>query len=127
MPECPVCDEPLDPNSAGALYAEVGGSRYLVSDALCKRLVEEYPIDVLGPRVELRCSRRCPKCLKLAGIWLEAAQRRPLRLTVLMDEFEECARLLVEGKHDPFTQEIEDLDRLLDSLYADFPGPAGCC
>jgi hypothetical protein len=124
---CPVCGEVVDSVQDADHVALVEGSRYAVSDLVCKRLVEEHPAAVLGPRILLRCCRNCSSCSALSRLWREAAQRRPLRLTLVTGEFEECPQLLVEGKPDPFTLGITDLDELLDSLFADYPGPLACC
>jgi hypothetical protein len=125
---CVLCQEPLESTGESSLWAAVDGERYPVCDGECRRLVEENPVNVLGPRVVLRYRKPCDRCAEKIGLWRIAAARRPLRLRLEEAEgLSDCPELLLEGEPDPYMAEVDDITDLLNLLYTSYPGFVSCC
>ncbi len=120
---CAVCGQTIP----RPLWVAVDGATYPTDDATCARLLQAYPLAILGPRVELRYRPGCPRCEDRRALWLEVAARRPLRLWLCPTTTPPCPRLVVEGEEDPLTLEVAEVETLLDWLAIQYPGLAGCC
>lgn len=121
---CAVCGGEMPGNP---LWVEVEGERYPVEDEDCARLLQENPVAALGPQVKLRYRPGCRRCEAKVTLWQEAARRRPLRLSLKPGYTEPCPRLFVEGKEDPITLDIDEIEELLLWLWLQHPGFGGCC
>jgi hypothetical protein len=125
---CVLCQQPIETQDESSLSALVEGERYPVCDDECRRLVEENPVEALGPLVTLRYRKPCQRCAKKVDLWRLAAAQRPLRLRVEeAPGLSECPQLLIGGEPDRFMGEVEDVSELLGLLYTSYPGFVGCC
>jgi hypothetical protein len=128
MSNCVLCKEPLDSRGKSPLWAEVDNEFYPVCDAECRRLVEDNPVDALGPRVVIRYRKPCQRCAEKIGLWRVAAGQRALRLRLEeASGSSNCPELLIEGEPDPFMAEVDDITDLLNLLYTSYPGFVSCC
>lgn len=91
-------------------------------------MLEDHPLETLGPVAVLRFRDGCDRCTKKIALWRDVALRRSLRLQLEEDsELRDCPELWLNGERDSFMTSIDNLAELLDTLYLSYPGFAACC